>query len=247
MTHAEILFVLIVWHLVKVFAQRRYEAKLIFPAGIENHGSKSPEPVALIVQHLQDRRLQTVITSVGINTRIVSKTLGVTAEVQMFIRLIEVSVGDQQLAFAFSIKPAARHHIEYSISSIPVLGTVSAALNFQIVYVLGIELRPNRIGNVGVRDWNPINQPGHLMPAPNVQLIVGDVRARHIIGNHRHAIAPIRAGGLRDLLSGNESYGSWRVRAHFLSSNGGYFNGLRKRSELQLETQGRGAVGKDRN
>ena len=90
-----------------------------------------------------------------------------------------------------TLKSATRHDVEHRVSAVAVLGGVTAALNFQIIDVLGIELRSNGIGDVGIGNGNAINQPSHLMAAANVQLIVSDVCSGHKVGDQREAVCAI--------------------------------------------------------
>src|SRR5438552_610757 len=79
------------------------------------------------------------------------------------------------------------------------------ALDFNGVYVLGIELRPDVGGNAGVGDGNAVEQPGDLMPAANVDLVVDHVCAGNIVGDHGHAVGLRGSRSIRDLLPVNDA------------------------------------------
>ena len=41
-------------------------------------------------------------------------------------------------------------------------------MSFDVVDVLGVNLRPNIAGDIGVRDGNTIDRPGHLVSAAHI-------------------------------------------------------------------------------
>ena len=89
--------------------------------------------------------------------------------------------------------------------------TTAGALNFQIVDVLRIELRPDGIGDIRVRDRNTIHQPRYLVATSNVELVVRYVRSRDVVSNQGEAVRAACAGSLRNLLAAHERDRSWRV------------------------------------
>src|SRR5882724_1919570 len=153
------------------------------------------------MEHLPQRSLQTVITAVAIDAGVVSKTLRVIAKTQLLVCLVEVAVGNEQLRFAIALEAAPRYDIEHRVGTVTVFGRVTAALDFEVIDVFRIELRSNRVSDVGVGNGNPINEPRNLVTTANVQLIVRDYRAGNVVGDHREAVSATRAWRLRDLFA----------------------------------------------
>jgi type I restriction enzyme, R subunit len=89
---------------------------------------------------------------------------------------------------------------------------VAAPLDLDIVDVLRIDLRAKIAGNVGVWNLNAVDEPAHLMATSHVQHVVRHVGSGHVVGDHRHAVGPVRAGGLGDLLPADQC--GWRDCIH---------------------------------
>jgi len=56
-----------------------------------------------------------------------------------------------------------------------------------------------------------INEPGGLVPSPNVKLVMNDVSARHEIRDHGETVGAVRAGGSIDLFPAHHSEGRHRL------------------------------------
>src|SRR5690349_14562674 len=76
----------------------------------------------------------------------------------------------------------ARVGVEDGVRAVAVFGRGAAALHFEDVDVLRIELRPDVAGDVRVRHRHAVDEPSDLVPAAHVQLIVDDVRAGDELG-----------------------------------------------------------------
>ena len=116
------------------------------------------------------------------------------AATDLIVRLIKVSEACDQVAFLVALEAGSRLHIKDAVGPVPVLRLVAASLDFDVVDVLRIELRSHICGDFGVRHGHAINEPAHLVPPANVQMIVHDVCARNVIGDHRQAVGAIGAG-----------------------------------------------------
>ena len=125
------------------------------------------------------------------------------AEAQLIVRLVKISICQQQLTLAFALETAARHHIQHRVRAIAEFRRITATLNFEIVDVLRIKLRADRVRDVRVRHRHAIDEPSHLMPAANMQLIVGQIRTGNEVSYECETVSAIRSGSLRDFLPGN--------------------------------------------
>ena len=139
------------------------------------------------------------LTPISVQAGVVSEALGVTSAADLVVGLIEVSSRDHEIAFPIAFKPGSGHDIEDSIGAVSVVGIIAASLYFEIINVLGIDLRPEIVGDVCIGDGDAVDQPVDLMAAAHVQHVVGDVSCGHIIGDHLHAIGAIRSGSLLDV------------------------------------------------
>src|SRR5215831_1027480 len=130
-----------------------------------------------IVNDLRHRRLDPEIAPVSVHARVVCEALGVTAETQLIIGLIEAACAQNQFCFATALESRTGHDIEDSISAVPHFSPIAAAAHFQIINVFGIELRPDVGRDIGVWHRYAIDEPVRLMSPPNVKLIMRDVGA----------------------------------------------------------------------
>src|SRR5262249_37626609 len=73
--------------------------------------------------------------------------------------------------------------------------------DFDDVHVLGIELRAHIGGDVSVGDRDAVDEPGNLMAAPDVELIVNHVGAGSVCGDEVEAVGAGCAWGFRDRLA----------------------------------------------
>src|SRR5262249_8145789 len=73
-----------------------------------------------------------------------------------------------------------------------------AAIDFDDVHILGIELGSDIGGDVGIGYGDAVNKPGELMAAADVKLIVNEIRAGSVRGNEIQAVGAGGAGSFRD-------------------------------------------------
>src|SRR5207237_5727119 len=90
---------------------------------------------------------------------------------------------ENKLGFVVTLESRTRRDVENAIRAVAVVGRVASALRLHRVNVLRIDLRTEVAGDIGVRDGNAVDQPGDLMAAANVQLVVDHVRTRDEVGN----------------------------------------------------------------
>src|SRR5271165_1792427 len=118
---------------------------------------------------LRNRCLNAEIAAISVHAGVISEALGVTAKVELIVGLIEVARTQDQFGFIISLKARARGDVEDSVGAIPVGRVVASPLDFQVVDILGIKLRSEVGGDVGVGDGNAIDQPTGLMTSADVQ------------------------------------------------------------------------------
>ena len=152
-----------------------------------------------IMDGLRYRRLQAVVASVSVETCKPGKLLRVIAEADLVVGLEEVACCHDQFAVAVPLEPCTWHHVEHAVCPVAEICTVAASLNLQRVDVFGVDLRPNIAGNICVRDEHAIDKPAQLMTAPHVQHVVGHIRARNVIRDHRQTISPVGPRGVRNV------------------------------------------------
>ncbi len=119
----------------------------------------------------------------------------------------EVAAGEQELAFAVALEAVARKDVEDAVGAVANIGGVAAALGFECVNVLGIDLRADVGGDLGVGNRDAVDQPTGLVAAAHVKHVVGHVGAGDVVGDHLHADGAVGAGSQFDIGTGDESGG----------------------------------------
>src|ERR1700674_324204 len=128
------------------------------------------------MQDIRARSFQTVVAPITIQAAIVGELGGMAAEVYLIVGLVKRAKGSEQLAFVVSLESSPGNCVEDSIRAVAIGRGITAALGFQIVDILGIDLRPNVARDIGVGNGNAVDRPGCLVPASHVKLIVRDPR-----------------------------------------------------------------------
>src|ERR1019366_4257029 len=150
--------------------------------------------------------------------------------------LKEVSGGENEFALAAALEACARDYVEDAISAVADVGVVAAALDFEVVDVLGIDLGGEIACDVGVGNFDAVDEPGDLMAAAEVEHVVGHVGAGDVVGDHGHRIGVVGAWGQGDVGAVDERGGCGGVDAGGLDWRGdGY--GLGDRAELEREVE----------
>src|SRR5258708_5562771 len=193
--------------LVMVSAGRSDQAELVCGIFVEDKRSKGAQASGLVADRLWNRSFQTKVGAVSDKTAVVGEALGVVAETDLIVGVVEAAETGDDFGLAVTLEPGARNDVEDAESAVAVLGGVAAALDFNTVDVLGVELRADVGGNAGVGDRHAVEQPRNLMTSANVELVVDNECAGHVIGNHRHAIGVGGARGVSDLAAANYAGG----------------------------------------
>ena len=111
----------------------------------------------------------------------------------------EVAGREHQFGLAVALKAGPRHHVEGTIGAVADVGGVTPALDFEVVNVLGINLRGEVGGDVGVGDLHAVQQPTDLVASAHMQHVMRHVGAWNVVGDHGHAVGAVRARGLGDV------------------------------------------------
>ena len=105
------------------------------------------------------------VGTIAVCAHIVGEFVGVAAEINLIVGLVEISRAKNQFAFVVAFKSSARRDVKHAVCAVTVVCRVAAALRFQRVYVLGIDLRAKIACDICVGNWYAINQPADLMAA----------------------------------------------------------------------------------
>jgi len=204
----------VVRDLVVVAPRRHNEAELIRRVPIKNQRAEAAQTPNAVVQHVRARRLQAVIAAIPVHAAKVSESRGMIAEIELIVGLMKCAKRGVELHLAVSFEPGSRDNVKHAVRAVSILRGIPAALHFQVIDVLGIDLWPHVAGNVRIRYRNSVNGPGNLMSASNVQLVVSHVGARHVAGDHSQAVAQVRAGRLLDGLAAHQRLRRGRLRIY---------------------------------
>ena len=190
------------------------------------------------MEDLCDGRGETVVAAVAVEAGVVGELLGVVAEVELVVGLEEVAGGEDELGLAVALEAGAGDDVEDAVGAVADVGGVAAALDFEVVDVLGVDLRAEVAGDVGVGDLDAVDEPADLVAAAHVEHVVGHVGAGDVVGDHGQAVGAVGAGGLGDVVAVDEGGGSdgVDVGAGGVAGDG---DGLADAAELELEGEGR--------
>ncbi len=189
---------------VVVLPRREYEADLVIGRRVVDECAEAAVAVLGIMQDLRDWRLDAQLAAIAVHARVVREVIRMAGDTRVVVGLTEVATADDELGLMVAFEAGPRHDVEYPIGTIALIGFITAALHFEIVDVLGIELRPQVAGDVGVRNLHSVDGPGGLMPAAHVQLVMDHVGTGNEVGDHGHAVALVGAGRALDVLAADE-------------------------------------------
>src|SRR5258707_15667815 len=101
-----------------------------------------------------------IIASIRVDASEIREALCVIAGVHLIVSLMERTISRVYLHFSIALKTRTGNNIEHAVSTVAVLGRVSAALHLEIIDVLRIDLGSGVTRDVGVGNWNPVDGPG---------------------------------------------------------------------------------------
>ncbi len=123
-------WVRIVRDLVVVLAKRGHHPQLISQVRVEDQRTEAAIPVLRIVGHIGRRRLQTQIAAVSVQAGVVSKTIGVAAEIDLTVSLIEVAKAVNQLGLVVALESGTRRDVENAVGPVAELRAITATVGF---------------------------------------------------------------------------------------------------------------------
>ena len=183
-----------------------------------------------------DGRGEAIVAAIGVEADVVGAALVVVAEAELIVGLEEVAGGEDEFGPAVALEAVAGDDVEDAVCAVADVGGVAAALDFEVVNVLGVDLGGEVAGDVGVGDLYAVDEPCDLMASAHVQHVVGHVCAGDVVGDDGHGVGAVCAGCLGDVDAGEERSGSDGVDVGGLRL-GGDVDGLRDAAKLELEVQ----------
>src|SRR5712664_374651 len=192
--HADKLLIGRIWNLKIVGSSRPDEAKLICLRRVENQRSEAANAVVVVVPLLRLRRHQAHIGAISADAGVIGEAIRVIADADLVVGGMETAIGGGELHFTVAFETRARNDVEDTVSPVAVLRRITPALDLHDINVFGVELRADVGSDVGVWNGHAVDQPGHLMTAANVQLVVNHIGARRVGGNEFKAV---RSGSAR--------------------------------------------------
>src|SRR5262249_15828103 len=157
----------IVRNLVVIAADGGHEAKLVGRRLVEDEGRETADACGLVMQNLRAGGLEAEVGAVAGKASVVGEAICVVAKADLVVGVVVAAVAEDDFGLTVSLEAGAGNDVENSVGAVAIFGGVSTALDFEIVDVLGIELRADVGGDVGVWNGNAIEQPGDLVASAN--------------------------------------------------------------------------------
>ncbi len=145
------------------------------------------------MRDLRHGRLQAEIAAVRVDAGVVSEILGMASEAEGIVGLVEISGAQDEFSLVVALEAGAWNDVENSVGAVSELRAITAAVDFHILEIFGIELRSYVLRDGRIDDGNAVKQPRGLMAAPHVQHVVSHVGAGRVVGNHRQAVGAVGA------------------------------------------------------
>ena len=191
----------VVGDLEEVVAKLGDEAELVLGGAVVDEGAEAAEAVGGVMEDFGDGRGKAVVAAVAAEAGVLGELFGVVAEVELVVGLEEVAGGEDEFGLAVALEAGAGDDVEDAIGAVADVGGVAAALDFEVVDVLGIDLGAEVGGDVGVGDLDAVDEPADLMAAAHVEHVVGHVGSGDVVGDHGHGVGAVGAGGEGDVFA----------------------------------------------
>src|ERR1700722_3691597 len=163
------------------------------------------------MDYVGNGRLQSQVATITVDAHVIGEALGVAAETECVIRLIEIAGTQNQLGLVVSLETGAGDDVEDTVSAIAELRAITPTIDFQVINVFGIKLGTDIGRDIGIGHRHAVDQPGGLMSPADVQLVMSYVRTGHVVGNHRHAIGAVGARSALDVQATHQGRGCGTV------------------------------------
>src|SRR5262249_16275329 len=103
--------------------------------------SECAETVVIVVKFLLFGRHETDAGARAADAGVPGEAFGVVAEAELAVGRVMTAVGCDEFGFAIALKSGAGNYVKRAVSAIAVFSGLAAALDFDDVNVLGVELR----------------------------------------------------------------------------------------------------------
>src|SRR5262249_20143719 len=155
--NARRLLIWIVRDLIVVSPRRTDEAQLIVHRGVKNERRKHPAAGPQVMQVVTGGSGQSMVRAIAIRAHVVRGLVGVVAKTDLVVRAVVAAVTGDEFRLMGTFETGARSHVEDTIGAVAVFRRVASPLDLHVVYVLGVELRADVAGNVGVEHGHAVN------------------------------------------------------------------------------------------
>src|SRR5215831_10102945 len=115
-------------------------------------------------------------------------------EAELVVSRVQAAVAGHQFTLPRPFESSPCSHVEHAVGAVTIFGRIAASLLLDVVHILGIKLRSDVAGDIGVGNSNAVDRPGYLVAATNVELVVHDVSPRTKVGDRLQAVGLIGAG-----------------------------------------------------
>src|SRR5262249_2115185 len=130
-------------NLIVIAAQAGDKTQLVGRSLVKDERRESAQSGSLIVDNLRYRRFEAEISSVAGETSVVRKALPMISKADLVIRVVVATIAGDEFRLMVALKPGPCHHVKNTIRPVAILGIESAALHFDVVDILRIELWAN--------------------------------------------------------------------------------------------------------
>src|SRR5712672_1565633 len=121
------------------------------------------------------------------------------AKAERVVGLVEISGAEHEFCLTVALEAGAMSDVKNTIGAVAELRAVASAIDVEIINVLGIELRADVGGDVGVGDGHAIEEPTGLVAAADVELVVREISAGNVVGDHGQAVGARGSGSVFDV------------------------------------------------
>ena len=192
-----------------VLAVLGVEAELVVGGLVADDGDEAALGVGGVVEDLGDGRGQAVAGAGAGGAGVPGGAGGVVAEGKLGFAGAEIAAAHGQFGVLVELEAVAGKDVEDAVGAVADGGVVTAALGFELVDVLGIDLGAEVGGDFGVGDVDAVDEPAGLVAAAHVEHVVSHVSGGDEVGDHLHAQGAVGAGGGFDHFAADERGGGY--------------------------------------
>src|ERR1700722_17199369 len=130
----------VVGDLEVVGAELGDEAELVFRGAVVEQRCEAAVAVGGVVDYDSCGRGEAVVAAVAVEAGVVGELFCVVTEVELVVGLEEAACREDELGLAGALEAGAGDYVEDAVGAVAYVGGVTAALDFDVVDVLGIDL-----------------------------------------------------------------------------------------------------------